>query len=160
MAGERRKFPPLSNDFSCRSESTEKPILAVTNPNEEWSGTQENPPSNIMKLQNIQRGGTNVGISSNKIFTIMCAKYSKIEFLRRKHDACTVWTPENPETRRIYLSREELEQTSASNVSVRLAPRGAHWGVGHYDLAPLGPITPCLYRGTISYFSTYFFFFL
>jgi hypothetical protein len=29
-------------------------------------GTQENPLSNIMKLQNIQRGRTNVGISTSK----------------------------------------------------------------------------------------------
>jgi hypothetical protein len=29
---------------------------------------QENPPSNITKLQNIQRGRTNVGISTNKIY--------------------------------------------------------------------------------------------
>jgi hypothetical protein len=66
-------------------------------------GMQENPPSNITKLQNMQRRRTNIGISSNKIFTITCAKYSNIEFLCRKHNACTVGTPENPKTRRIYV---------------------------------------------------------
>jgi hypothetical protein len=54
-------------------------------------------------LQNIQRGRTNIGISSKKIFTITCAKYSNVEFLRRKHNACTVGTPENPKTHRIYV---------------------------------------------------------
>jgi hypothetical protein len=66
-------------------------------------GTQENPPSNITKLQNIQRGRTNVGNSSNKIFTITYAKYSNVEFLHRKHNACTVGTPENLKTHRIYV---------------------------------------------------------
>ncbi len=62
---------------------------------------KENPPSNITKLQNIQRGRTNVEISSNKIFTITYAKYLNVEFLRRKHKACTMGTPENPKTHRI-----------------------------------------------------------
>ncbi len=66
-------------------------------------GMQENPPSNITTSQNIQRGRTNIGICSNKIFTITFAKYSNIEFLRRKHNACTVWTTENPKTPRIHL---------------------------------------------------------
>ncbi len=33
----------------------------------------------------------------------MSAKYSDVEFLHRKHNACKVWTPENPKTRRIYI---------------------------------------------------------
>ncbi len=111
----------------------------IMNPNEEWL----NPPSNITKLQNMLRERTNVGISSNKIFTITCAKYPNVKFLRGKHNACTVWTPENPKTRRIYIgiSTNIYQLTTCSNLSVRMAPRGAHWW-GIMSWHPLGPLPP------------------
>jgi hypothetical protein len=38
----------------------------IMNPNKGWMAMQENPLSNITKLQNIWRGRTNVGISTSK----------------------------------------------------------------------------------------------
>jgi hypothetical protein len=103
-------------------------------------GTQENPPSNITKLQNIQRGRTNVGISSNKIFTITCAKYSNIEILHRKHNACTMGTPENPKTRRIYIGISANINSQPAQIYERKSGSEGHSLGGHYELAPLGPI--------------------
>ncbi len=111
-------------------------------------GTHKNPPSNITKSQNIQRGRTNVGISSNKIFTIMCSKFrmldSYVENITRAR-----WghmkIPKHLE------SMQELEQTSAHNLlkSKRKSGSAGRSLGGHYELAPLGPITITRYLTTV-----------
>jgi hypothetical protein len=75
-------------------------------------GTQENPLS-IIRNRNIYgiETYTGQGMSqrwnkynkSGKIFTITGEKYTNVEFLRRKHNACTEGTPDNCKTRRINI---------------------------------------------------------
>jgi hypothetical protein len=72
----------------------------------------------------------------------MCAKYSKLEFLHRKHKACTVHTPENPKTCRIYVGVRTNISSQPAQIYAKEWLRGALiWG--HNELAPLGPINTC-----------------
>ena len=57
---------------------------------------------------------TYVGISTRK---------KRFQFLRRKHNACTVWTPEKPKTCRIYVGiRSNIPPPNPSNLTAITVP--------------------------------------
>ena len=95
------------------------------------------------RLRRTELGVTYVGISTrlrNIIRTFWNIIYA-LQFLRRKHNACTVRTPENPKTCRIYVGiRSNIPPPNPSILAARTVPEApCSWGWA-VQWAPLGPI--------------------
>ncbi len=102
-------------------------------------GMQENPLS-IIRNQNIYGIETytrhrmsqrrNQYNKSGKIFTITSEKYSNVEFLRRKHNACMVHKPDNCKTHRIYIGISSNISSQPAQIQAQEQLRGAliYWG--------------------------------
>jgi hypothetical protein len=100
----------------------------VINPNEEWMERKKTHYLSLgiktyMESKHIpDKGCVNVGISTTKvekIFTITSEKYTNVEFLRRKHNACTVWKPDNRKTRRIYIGISSNISSQPAQIQVQ-----------------------------------------
>ncbi len=66
------------------------------------------------------------------------------EFLHRKHNACTVGTPEKPKMCRIYVGTGSKNGSPPAQIWLKeLSRRHPAVEVEAVQRAPLGPITPC-----------------
>jgi hypothetical protein len=106
-------------------------------------GTQENPLSNITKLQHIQRGRTNIGISTSKETKYSQQRVQNIQMLNSYVENITrAWCGHLKNPKHVE-STYELVQTSAHNLlkfKCKSGSAGRSFG-GHNEQAPLRPMT-------------------